>query len=116
MNMDDKWEVDSAAIGPWHIGRSPDYRALNVLKNNGITYTNKARQIEKKDFQDFDYIFGMDDENISDLKSIAPKNCHAKILLLGDFGLPHEDRIIRDPYYVSNLLSKIIDLSIQKIK
>lgn len=45
----------------------------------------------------------MDTENIADLKRLAPKkNCHAKILMLGDFD-PENDRIIRDPYYVSTI-------------
>ncbi|KAJ8943889.1 hypothetical protein NQ318_019496 [Aromia moschata] len=42
--------------------------------------------------------FGMDEENISDLKNQAPRGSTAKILLLGDFD-PEGDRIIRDPYY-----------------
>lgn len=41
----------------------------------------------------------MDDDNISDLNSKAPKGSSAKILLLGDFD-PEGERIIRDPYYV----------------
>lgn len=41
----------------------------------------------------------MDDENISDLNSRAPKGSSAKILLLGSFD-PEGERIIRDPYYV----------------
>lgn len=57
-------------------------------------------QIKSADFNEFDYVFGMDEENIADLKQRAPKNCKAKILLLGEFD-PEGDRIIRDPYYVS---------------
>lgn len=41
----------------------------------------------------------MDDDNISDLNSRAPKGSTAKILLLGSFD-PEGVRIIRDPYYV----------------
>lgn len=57
-------------------------------------------QINKNDFVNFDYIFGMDDHNIEDLNERAPKNATAKILLLGEFD-PNGERIIRDPYYVS---------------
>lgn len=42
----------------------------------------------------------MDDENMSDLESIKPKDATAKLLLLGDFD-PQGERIIRDPYYDS---------------
>lgn len=58
----------------------------------------------KDDFETFDFIFGMDEENISDLKRMAPGNCRAKIGLLGEFD-PQGERIIRDPYYVSLYLS-----------
>lgn len=93
------WEVDSAAIGSWHVGRNPDSRAMSIMSKYNLPYHNKARQIKKEDFRHYDFIFGMDDENISDLKGLAPKDATAKILLLGDYD-PENDRIIRDPYYV----------------
>nr|CAH7742792.1 unnamed protein product [Callosobruchus chinensis] len=96
--LTDKWEADSAAIGGWHSGSRPDSRATQTLKNHKIDYNARARQIEDEDFNMFDYIFGMDENNISSLKSQCPKGAKAKILLLGDFD-PQGDRIIRDPYY-----------------
>ncbi|XP_056632609.1 low molecular weight phosphotyrosine protein phosphatase 1-like [Diorhabda sublineata] len=96
--LSNQWVVDSAAIGPWHVGKQPDHRARQILQNHNIPYNGRARQIEKKDFNEFDFIFGMDEENISDLHSRAPKDSKAKILLLGDFD-PEGDKIIRDPYY-----------------
>lgn len=69
------------------------------MKKHNLAYNNKARQIKQDDFKKYDYIFGMDDENIDDLKGLFPKDGTAKILLFGDFD-PEGDRIIRDPYYV----------------
>lgn len=86
------------SLGPWHVGKSPDHRALDTMKNHDLAYSNKARKITPQDFKKFDYIFGMDDENMSDLKDLNPKDGTAKLLLLGDFD-PEGDRIIRDPYY-----------------
>lgn len=57
-------------------------------------------QIQEEDFHEFDYIFGMDENNVSNLKGQAPQESKAKVLLLGDFD-PEGERIIRDPYYVS---------------
>lgn len=96
--------VDSAAIGPWHIGKLPDKRARKVLEDFKVEYSieNKARQINPEDFYKFDYIFGMDEDNISDLERIKPGGSKAAILLLGDFD-PQGERIIRDPYYVINV-------------
>lgn len=98
--MRDQWNVDSAAIGSWHVGRSPDHRATSTMQKHNLPYNNKARQITKDDFNKYDYIFGMDNENISDLKDLAPSMSKAKILLLGEFDSEGE-KIIRDPYYVS---------------
>ncbi|KAL1502607.1 hypothetical protein ABEB36_007727 [Hypothenemus hampei] len=95
-----EWIVDSAAIGGWHSGSHPDSRATKVLSNHNISYNARARQIEDTDFNEFDYIFGMDENNISSLRSQQPPNSKAKVLLLGDFD-PEGDRIIRDPYYDS---------------
>lgn len=99
----DSWKVDSAAIGAWHIGKPPDHRAAKVMKDHNIQYNNTARKITAQDFKEFDYIFGMDDENINDLEEELAKvpNSKAQILLLGDYD-PQGERIIRDPYYDSN--------------
>jgi low molecular weight phosphotyrosine protein phosphatase len=42
---DDDWIVDSAAIGSWHVGKSPDRRALSVLKKHNVPTNHKARQV-----------------------------------------------------------------------
>lgn len=94
------WTVDSAAIGNWHVGNGPDRRAVSVLSKHGITTCHKARQVKKSDFSKFDYIFGMDHENIEDLKSIEPDQSIAKIGLLGSYD-PDGELIIEDPYYES---------------
>lgn len=64
-----------------------------------LAYDNRARQITKDDFYQFDYIIGMDYYNIEDLNDLKPADSKAKILLLGDFD-PEGERIIRDPYAV----------------
>lgn len=94
----DEWEVDSAAIGSWHVGGTPDRRAKKILKNHGIDYSHKARQITKDDFRKFDFIFGMDESNMQDLNKQKPTGSKAQLLLLGSCD-PQGERIIRDPYY-----------------
>lgn len=64
--------------------------------------------MKKVDFSQFDYIFGMDDENIDDLTSMAPADSKAKVELLGSYD-PQGERIIRDPYYVSCFLHFILN-------
>lgn len=44
--MREKWEVDSAAIMPWHVGRYPNPKAFTILKKHNVSYSEctPARQ------------------------------------------------------------------------
>ncbi|XP_039288316.1 low molecular weight phosphotyrosine protein phosphatase isoform X4 [Nilaparvata lugens] len=98
MMVSNRWHIDSAAIGPWHVGNQPDHRALKTLRAHGLSTDHLCRQINSNDFSMFDYIFGMDEENMKALKKRSPKNARAQLLLLGSFD-PNGETIIRDPYY-----------------
>lgn len=63
-------------------------------------------QVTKADFTEYDYIFGMDDDNISELNSLAPRGSSSQIVLLGNCD-PQGELIIRDPYYVSTSIAQI---------
>ncbi|XP_005098005.2 low molecular weight phosphotyrosine protein phosphatase [Aplysia californica] len=94
-----QWKIDSAGTGDWHIGCPPDSRTMKVLQKNGIcNYKHSGRLITVEDFTSFDYIFGMDHQNIEDINELAPKNSTAKVLLLGSFD-PQKELIIQDPYF-----------------
>ncbi|XP_043208805.1 low molecular weight phosphotyrosine protein phosphatase-like [Amphibalanus amphitrite] len=94
----DQWRVDSAALGDWHVGRAPDRRAQATMKKHNVPMNCKARVVRTSDFREFDYVFGMDESNISELKDLAPSNSTAQIELLGKYD-PEGALIIRDPYY-----------------
>ncbi|KAK5967388.1 Low molecular weight phosphotyrosine protein phosphatase [Trichostrongylus colubriformis] len=98
----DEWKVDSSAIIDFHTGKPPDRRAMSTLKKFGITdYQHKARVTSTADLREFDYVFGMDNSNISDLKDLEKETeSKAKIQLLGEFD-PEGHRIVPDPYYES---------------
>ncbi|XP_043279435.1 low molecular weight phosphotyrosine protein phosphatase-like isoform X2 [Venturia canescens] len=97
--LEDKWEVESAALIRYHLGKSPDHRAMSTLREKGITdYSHKARLITEEDFIKFDWILGMDNDNISDLNHMKPADSKAKIELLGKYDSKGEI-IIRDPYF-----------------
>ncbi len=57
------YEVDSAGIGNWHVGQLPDSRMRACGLKRGYVFNSHARQFTKSDFQYFDYIFVMDQEN-----------------------------------------------------
>ncbi|XP_037028446.1 low molecular weight phosphotyrosine protein phosphatase 1-like isoform X2 [Bradysia coprophila] len=90
--------IDSAAIADWNVGRSPEPRCIQVLAEHNMTSDHITRQISDNDFLEFDYIFGMDDYNIEDLKERAPQTSKAKILLLGEYDY-NKPNVIPDPYF-----------------
>lgn len=98
-DLTEEWFCDSAATMGYHVHSQPEIRARNVLKNHGITTPHRARVLVEEDFDRFDYIFGMDDENIRDIESERPKrDCRAKVELLGSYD-PEGKITIEDPYY-----------------
>jgi protein-tyrosine phosphatase len=88
-------EVDSAGLGAWHIGDPPDRRGLRAAAARGYDNSHqRARQLRRADFHDFDLILGMDADNIADLTRLQPADAAAEIRLFHPLG-----RDIPDPYY-----------------
>ncbi len=86
--------IESAGTGHWHIGEKPCDNSIKVGLLNGIDISNqKARQVKKEDFKNFDLIVGLDDSNIQNLKNLGCKNP----LKLGSFGFNAE--CVPDPYF-----------------
>jgi len=96
--LSDKFIIDSAALASYHIGGHADDRALACLKEHGITTNHIVRQVTKDDFNTFDFILGMDEENIRGLNRLKPNGSKAKVQLLGEYD-PQKQLIIEDPYY-----------------
>ena len=57
--------IDSAGIGNWHEGQAPNQTMQKVAAAAGLPIGDlRARQVTASDFCEFDYIFGMDRQNI----------------------------------------------------
>lgn len=93
--------IDSAGIGSWHEGQLPDRRMREHGARRGYNISSRARQIKPADFARFDYIFGMDHENMADLRRQArTEEERNKILCTADFMTRHpEYDTVPDPYY-----------------
>lgn len=93
--------VDSAGTGGWHAGEQPDKRSILTAKNRGVDITyQKARKFQKSDFDNFDYIYVMDNQNFKDVISLAENDNHrSKIQLILEEIFPGERVDVPDPYY-----------------
>lgn len=122
----DAFEVDSAGTGGWHAGEHPDKRSILTAKNHRIDISNqRARQFKLADFQDFDYIFAMDNNNYRDIIRLAPDEASKnKVRLILNELHPGENISVPDPYYggqagfeqVFNLLDEACDILAYKLK
>lgn len=97
----EKFTVDSAGTGNWHVGHSPDKRSVLTAKNRGLDIScQKARQLHSSDFITFDHIYVMDSANYRDVAGVAPNEpAKAKIKLMMDEVYPGKAMDVPDPYF-----------------
>jgi len=93
--------VDSAGTGGWHAGDSPDRRACAAGRRRGIEISGAARQFQRSDFAEFDYVVAMDGSNYDDLAELAPNaEAKKKLHLLRSFDpAAPAGASVPDPYY-----------------
>lgn len=93
--------VDSAGTSDYHIGESPDFRAIRTLEKRGIDISGlSARQFTVKDFDDFDFIYAMDASNLMNILSLARSDDdRKKVSLILNESHPGSNRSVPDPYY-----------------
>ena len=93
--------VDSAGTGSWHIGSEPDSRSIATANRYDLDITDqRGRQFSKKDFEDFDYIFVMDNSNFKDVMSMAETDeDRQKVHLILEEIFPSENVDVPDPYH-----------------
>lgn len=91
--------VESAGVGPWHVGKPPDPRAIATAQRRGIDLTGeRARMICEQDYVTFDFILAMDRSVLADVVQRAPAEATAEIGLFCSVAEGIEADIA-DPYY-----------------
>jgi protein-tyrosine phosphatase len=99
-NTDLSVHVDSAGTHAYHIGDPPDRRAIDAARRRGIDIRNlRARVVEDDDFENFDLILVMDQENLQTLRQRAPVHTHERIQLVMSYAPDAHSREVPDPYY-----------------
>lgn len=96
----DRFEIDSAGLGDWHIGQAPDHRAQKAVRSRGVDISDQsARQVVDEDFDRFDLLLVMDRSNYAELKARAPHEARAKIRPFLDFAPHVGTRDVPDPFF-----------------
>lgn len=99
--ISDKIMVDSAGTYGGHAGERSDVRMRRAAAARGIEMTHRARQVKEIDFDRFDRIIAMDDNNYEALFRLAPnRDAQNKIFRFREYLRHHKDwSYIPDPYY-----------------
>ncbi len=94
------FEIDSAGLLDYHQGDLPDSRMRMYASQRGYQLTHRSRPVTKDDFDYFDLIIGMDNQNINGLMQLAPsKSFQQKIRLITDFCHKLRATEVPDPYF-----------------
>ncbi len=103
--LEDKYFVDSAGTGGWHVGRQPDPRIVDASSRRGISLSSRARQIQLRDFYEFDWILTMDNDNLEIVNSMIckldkPQKAIVRPVL--SYARKYNLSEVPDPYYGSD--------------
>jgi protein-tyrosine phosphatase len=87
-------QVESAGIGDWHAGQPPDERAQHHARGRGYDLSAlRARQVRRRDFEEFDLVVAMDRGHLQLLQTQCPPQHRGKLRLF------MEGRDVPDPYH-----------------
>ena len=99
-SLQDKIICDSAGTIAYHTGEPADARMQRHANKRNIHLTSISRQIKSIDYEEFDYVVGMDDSNLRDMQSFLPSASLAKkITKMTDYCSKSNPGYVPDPYY-----------------
>ncbi|MEQ1544172.1 low molecular weight protein-tyrosine-phosphatase [Methyloglobulus sp.] len=107
-----RFTIDSAGTHAYHVGNPPDARAQQAALKRGVELQQlRARKVHSSDFEYFDYVLAMDDENYSILIHECPNEYKDKVKYFLDYA-PHLGvREVPDPYYGEKLgFEQVLDM------
>ncbi|CAA9419196.1 MAG: Low molecular weight protein tyrosine phosphatase [uncultured Rubrobacteraceae bacterium] len=96
--LQDEVEVDSAGTGAWHVGSTPDERAIETAAARGLDISGqRARTISPEDCACFDYVLTMDEDNFRSVSATCGGSAVVRPFL--DFDPDSPEREVPDPYF-----------------
>lgn len=101
--------IESAATSTEEIGNDIHYGTRTKLQQEGIPFSRRAaRQITAADYDKYDYLIGMDEENLYYMNRRWNNDPDGKISLLLEFAGKNRD--IADPWYTGNFDRTYLDI------
>lgn len=107
--LGNKFIIESRATSSEEIGNGVHYGTRKILNSLGIDCSKKrARKLTKEDYNNFDYLIGMDEWNIHNILRIVGNDNLNKVFKLLDFTELKRD--IKDPWYTGNFKETYDDI------
>lgn len=98
--LNDSFIVDSAGIIGYHEGEFADSRMQIHASKRGYKLAHRSRKVVRDDFEKFDFLIAMDEDNFEGLTRLAQtKSDNEKIYRMVDFSKKFQPAHIPDPYY-----------------
>ena len=109
--LEDQFIISSAATTTEELGNDMYPNAKAELKLHGIPFERRrARQINSRDYSDWDFIIAMDQENLSDINYVVGHDPKKKVRLLMSF--TGENRSVSDPWYTRDFARAYNDIKL----
>ena len=100
-HLDNQFYINSAATSREEIGNTPHHGTVRKLKEVGIPVVpHRATQMTAQDYEEYDYLIGMDTANIRNMNRIAGGDPEGKIYKLLTFAGSGRD--VADPWYTGD--------------
>ena len=93
-----EFEIDSAGTISYHAGDPADHRMRAAARRRGYELDSIARRIRADDFERFDLVVTMDDENFDAVSSMNPGG-RARVVRMCEFASDRSVSEVPDPYY-----------------
>ncbi len=98
--LEEYFDIDSAGTHAYHVGEQPDLRSQQAALERNVKLSHlRARKVIMGDFEDFDYILAMDDDNYATLMSACPQQYQSKVSYFLDHAPQLNIKEVPDPYY-----------------
>lgn len=99
--LETKIQVDSAGTASWHIGKSPHEGTITKLAEYNISTEGQVcRQLQKEDYETFDYLVAMDGSNMKNMYTMIGIQDDEKVIRLLDLTSHKKD--LPDPYHTGD--------------
>jgi protein-tyrosine phosphatase len=96
----DRVRIASAGTHDYHVGDPPDPRSMKHASKRGYDLSRqRAAQVSREDFENYDYILAMDRTHLRILRNMAPKDAKARLGMFLEASGRWQGEDVPDPYY-----------------